>query len=125
MDNLLTENALFVVAEQQDGPGDPEEITTAVHPILIVNDDPDLLKIMTRTLEDAGYTVVAVSSGYEALQWIQAAAAVGELPALILLDLDLPGMYRPRMAKALRQHRRSGVEPIIVTSALQHSHLRG
>lgn len=124
MEDFLKENTLFVVADQQDAPVDVDEITTAAHPILIVNDDPDLLKIMTRTLEDAGYTVAAVSSGYEALQWIQAAGAVGELPALILLDLDLPAMYRPQMAKALRQQGRNGVEPIIVTSTTQSTHQR-
>lgn len=103
MDNLLEENAPLLVADRQDTPAVHREITAATHPILIINDDPAMLKALACTLEDAGYTVVAVTSGCEALQWIQAAGAVDELPALILLDLALPVAGRAQVAEALHQ----------------------
>ena len=114
MDNLLGENTPLLVADRQDTPAVHREITAATHPILIINDDPTMLKALACTLEDAGYTVVAVTSGCEALQWIQAAGAVGELPALILLDLALPGVCRTQVAEALHQQVGGRVAPIIV-----------
>lgn len=124
MNHSLKNHAPLLVAYQQDTPAAYDETTSATHPILIVSDDPHMLKLMAGTLEDAGYTVAAVASGWEAVQWIQAARAVGELPALILLDLALPGICRSQMAEALRQPGRGVVEPIIVTSAMQPTHPR-
>jgi CheY-like chemotaxis protein len=122
MKNGLKEKTPVVVADRQDTFVDLDETTTATHPILIISDNPDMLKVMACTLEDAGYTVVAVTSVYEAEQWIQAAGAVGELPALILFDLASPGKSGAQVEEALHQ---LGGEPIIVTSAMRSTLLRG
>lgn len=98
--------------------------STKPHTILVIDDDPAILEIIAWTLEDAGYTVTAVSSGREAVQWIQAAEAVGEPPALILLDLAMPEMNGQHMVAALRQQRGGKSVPIVIISADHQARLR-
>ncbi|HLV97254.1 MAG TPA: response regulator [Ktedonobacterales bacterium] len=124
MKNLQEDYAPLIVAERQEEYAAARETTTATRPILIIDDDLNLLEMLAWTLEEAGYTVAAVTSGREALQWIQAAAAVDELPALILLDLAMPGMNGAQVVEAMRQRWGSNVSPIIVISAAQYAHLR-
>lgn len=118
------EPASLVVDNQQAEPACCETPATT-HTVLIIDDDSDLLELLAWTLEEAGYTVAAVTSGREALQWIQAAEAVGEPPALILLDLAMPGMSGPQVVAALHQKWGVKVSPIIVISADQYAALRG
>lgn len=53
--------------------------------ILIVDDDPDLLRAMRLRLRASNYEVTTASDGYAAI-----ASAQKERPALIILDLGLP-----------------------------------
>jgi len=53
--------------------------------ILVVDDSPTDLALMTAPLESAGYQVVTAVDGEEALE-----KAVGEQPGLIVLDIILP-----------------------------------
>jgi two-component system phosphate regulon response regulator PhoB len=55
--------------------------------ILVVDDEPDIVALVAYHLARAGYRVSTASSGDEALQ-----AARDERPALIVLDLMLPGI---------------------------------
>jgi CheY-like chemotaxis protein len=58
------------------------------HTILIIEDDEVLQKSLAELLTGEGYTVSVESDGVEAL-----AVAHRSHPELILLDLNLPGMY--------------------------------
>jgi DNA-binding response OmpR family regulator len=53
--------------------------------ILAADDDPQLLRLVTRNLQLEGYEVVAVSDGQQALEAIEA-----HVPALMLLDVMMP-----------------------------------
>lgn len=53
--------------------------------ILLVDDDPDLLRALRLRLRANNYEVTTTSDGYAAI-----AAAQKERPALIILDLGLP-----------------------------------
>jgi two-component system, OmpR family, KDP operon response regulator KdpE len=55
--------------------------------ILIVDDEPQIRRVMRTTLTSHGYSVVEAASGEEALEKIRA-----ERPDLILLDVNLPGI---------------------------------
>jgi DNA-binding NtrC family response regulator len=60
-----------------------------VHPsILVVDDDPMMLRYTRNLLECEDYIVCTVSSGAEALRELQSSA----LPHVILLDMMMPGM---------------------------------
>jgi CheY-like chemotaxis protein len=53
--------------------------------ILLVDDDRQVVRYLKRALEEGGYTVIARTSGKEAL------AAIHErMPDLLILDLNMP-----------------------------------
>src|SRR3954452_9370278 len=56
--------------------------------ILIVEDSPTEQRLMQKMLEDRGYRVLVASDGNEAV-----ALAQREQPALVLLDVILPGAH--------------------------------
>lgn len=117
-EQLLTTNTQPEAAQ-------PGRATRSARPILVIDDDRGILEAMAGTLEDAGYIVAAVSSGREAWQWIQAADACGENPALILLDLAMPGMNGEQFATALRHRWGQRAAPIVVISADAQAEQRG
>jgi two-component system, OmpR family, KDP operon response regulator KdpE len=55
--------------------------------ILIVDDEPQIRRVMRTTLTSHGYSVVEASSGEEALEKLRA-----ERPDLIILDVNMPGI---------------------------------
>ena len=55
--------------------------------VLVVDDEPDIVALVVFHLAKAGYRVATASSGLEAI-----AVAQQERPALIVLDLMLPGL---------------------------------
>jgi two-component system, OmpR family, phosphate regulon response regulator PhoB len=73
----------------------------SVHPggerVLVVDDEPDIVALVAYHLAKAGYRVSTAASGTEALQ-----AAREERPALIVLDLMLPGMSGYDVLQQLR-----------------------
>ncbi|HEY0553165.1 MAG TPA: response regulator transcription factor [Thermoanaerobaculia bacterium] len=78
--------------------------------ILAVEDDPDLLRLIRRELEDAGFTVWACASAEEALGVIDRRG----LPHLVLVDILLPGL--DGMALARRLHEWSDLPIVMLTS---------
>jgi two-component system, OmpR family, KDP operon response regulator KdpE len=55
--------------------------------ILIVDDEPQIRRVMRTTLTSHGYSVVEAASGEEALEKLRA-----ERPDLIILDVNMPGI---------------------------------
>ena len=67
----------------------PDPTTTG---IVLLDDDPFMLKLLTHMLAQLGYTrVVACESGQEALTLIQV-RETREAVDLIFLDINMPGM---------------------------------
>jgi CheY-like chemotaxis protein len=79
--------------------------------ILVVEDSPVNAKLAVTMLERQGYRVHVVASGEEALDWV-----AGQLPDLILLDIDLPGIGGCEVAQALRADPATQHIPIIATT---------
>ena len=77
--------------------------------ILIVDDEPKIVRLVSDYLEDGGFAVVAARSGEEALM-----RARTESPDLVILDLGLPGMDGMDVTRSLR---RDGDLPIIMLTA--------
>jgi two-component system, OmpR family, response regulator MprA len=65
--------------------------------ILVVDDDPKVLSLMKRGLSFAGYAAEVVGTGEEALS-----AARDRPPALVVLDVMLPGMDGVEVCRRLR-----------------------
>src|SRR5207237_10095513 len=65
--------------------------------VLIVDDDPVIRSAIGTILGDAGYATREADSGAEALR-----AARSDVPALVLLDVNLPGMCGYEVCRLLR-----------------------
>lgn len=81
--------------------------------ILAVDDQPANLRLLQATLRSAGYDVVAVPSGEEAL-----AVFPQVQPALVLLDVLMPGMDGFAVCDRLRAFAEGRLVPIIFLTAL-------
>ena len=79
--------------------------------ILCVDDEPDVLTLLQRTLEDAGYRVLVASSCEEAL-----AHAVATEPDLVCLDLDLPDADGFALVAGLRAHPALACVPVVIVA---------
>lgn len=77
--------------------------------ILIIEDEPELVKVLRSYLEQAGFRVTAAYRGDSGL-----AAWEQQRPDLVILDLNLPGMDGLDVARAIR---RKSQMPIIMLTA--------
>jgi sigma-B regulation protein RsbU (phosphoserine phosphatase) len=84
--------------------------------ILIVDDAPANLRLLSQTLAKGGYGVRAVTSGRRALASVQAA-----LPDLVLLDVRMPGMDGYEVCRRLKADRRTRDVPVLFLSALDET----
>jgi two-component system OmpR family response regulator len=83
-----------------------------MNPILLVEDDKKIARIVKVYLEDAGYKVVHAEKGKDAIE-----AAMKELPLAVILDLGLPDISGEEVCQELKE---MGDFPIIMLTA-KHS----
>ena len=81
-------------------------------PILIVDDEPDALELIKFNLEGSGFDVTTATDGEEGLQKARAV-----LPALIILDVMMPGMNGTEVCKVLKREANTAAIPIIMLTA--------
>jgi phosphate regulon transcriptional regulator PhoB len=80
--------------------------------ILIVDDEPDILELISYNLKKEGFHITKALDGEEALQKVRA----GHLD-LIILDLMLPGIQGMELCRILRNNPRTAHIPIIMLTA--------
>jgi DNA-binding response OmpR family regulator len=80
-----------------------------IRPVLVVEDDRKIARVVALYLEQAGYRVVQAGSGRDAL-----AAATKELPHLVVLDLMLPDVGGEQLIQDLKAL--ADIPVIMVTS---------
>jgi DNA-binding response OmpR family regulator len=110
------------IAFSPDGPSssDPgararvrtDEGATARRPILVVDDDPEILAMLRDFLEGEGFAIRTATNGAEALEALEDLA-----PALILLDMRMPVLDGWAFAAQLRE--RQVAYPIVVMTAAE------
>lgn len=81
--------------------------------ILIVDDKPDNLRLLSKILNNRGYEVRKALNGHMALMSIEAIA-----PDLILLDINMPGMDGYQLCQKLKTNEKTRDVPVIFISAL-------
>ena len=80
--------------------------------ILIVEDEPDILELLAYNLRQAGFEVSTAAEGEEALRLAQA-----DPPALLVLDLMLPGMDGLELCRLLKQKESLRRVPVLMLTA--------
>ncbi|MFH0753334.1 MAG: response regulator [Candidatus Omnitrophota bacterium] len=82
--------------------------------ILVADDDPVLVRILQRAIEDAGYRVVTARDGEDALKKIES-----ECIDLVLLDIQMPKMHGYSFIFKMRKIEGRHDIPVIVLTANQ------
>ena len=83
--------------------------------ILVVDDDPDIVLMLTDRLESLGYATLSASDGQRALELLES-----EEPALVLLDLEMPRMTGLEVLESMARQEQaplSNLPPVIVMTA--------
>jgi two-component system phosphate regulon response regulator PhoB len=80
--------------------------------ILIVEDERDLMRVMTYNFKQAGFDVVSAPDGETALR-----AVKEERFDLVLLDLMLPDMPGTEVCRRLKQSRETAAVPVVMVTA--------
>lgn len=83
--------------------------------ILVVDDDPDIVLMLTDRLESLGYSTLPAGDGQRALELLES-----EEPGLVLLDLEMPRMTGLEVLEHLARQEQAALlhhPPIIVMTA--------
>jgi DNA-binding response OmpR family regulator len=84
--------------------------------VLVVDDDPVILKLLEVNFEMEGFEVVRAADGAEGLERARAV-----LPDIVVLDVMMPRMTGYEVAKALREDDETAHIPIIFVTARAQS----
>ena len=87
--------------------------------LLIVDDEPQVRKLLETLLRHEGYETLSASNGEEALRLV-----AQQPPDLVLLDIMMPGMDGYEVASQLKGNPATANIPIIMLSALSESSAR-
>ncbi len=79
--------------------------------ILVVDDDPKMSELMSSVLKQEGYKIHVAEAADEAFAFLKK-----ELPDLILLDIDLPGLSGLKLLEIIKSEPRTAPLPVIMVS---------
>lgn len=79
--------------------------------ILVADDDPTMVTLLTHILSAGGYEVAAVFDGRTALEYART-----HRPDLAILDMHMPGMDGAEVVRQLRTGRERSELPVILLS---------
>jgi DNA-binding response OmpR family regulator len=81
--------------------------------ILVVDDEPNTVKLLESRLKSNGYDVISALDGNSCLK-----KAVAEKPDLVLLDIIMPGLNGFEVCKRLKENEQTKDIPVIMLTAL-------
>jgi signal transduction histidine kinase len=87
-------------------------VTSSSPKILVVDDVPQNVRLLEAVLTSNGYHVKAAASGEEALESVAA-----ELPDLVLLDIQMPGLDGYEVCRRLRADPRTAFLPVVMVTS--------
>ena len=88
------------------------KLATMDNRVLIVDDDPDMLKLLSRLLSENGFTPMTAVDGLEALKIVLA-----EAPPIVLTDWMMPNMNGIELCSELRQNDGVGFVYVVIITA--------
>jgi CheY-like chemotaxis protein len=80
--------------------------------ILVVDDEPDIVRVVVKIMEARGHTVATAADGPEALERVAA-----DPPDLIILDLNLPRMDGFEVCRRIKSDEATARIPIVMMTA--------
>lgn len=88
------------------------------HKVLVIDDDPYIVKYLIDILTDNGYATCSASNGAEGIDVLKR-----EKPDLVTLDLEMPEEWGPRFYRKMVKEPGFENTPVIVISGLPGIHL--
>jgi twitching motility two-component system response regulator PilH len=85
---------------------------TLMTTILVVDDTPSEMKLISYYLQESGYSVISAVSAKEAL-----AKVIEQKPDVIITDVVMPGMSGFELCRSLKKHPITGQVPIIICTS--------
>lgn len=85
---------------------------TLLGTILIVEDSPSELQLMSHYLEESGYNVIQAAGAKEALEKVQS-----QNPDVIVTDVVMPGMSGFELCRSLKRNPATQKVPIVICSS--------
>lgn len=119
---LATEPAIEVIGEDvleadltelTEANAVPIHSSTTAKRIVVVEDDPDIQRLVVDTLRSLGAEVSAASRGVEGLQLIKSVK-----PDLIVLDAMLPEVHGFEICRKIKESKRFAATPVLMLSAI-------
>src|SRR5688500_3133411 len=103
-------------ATSRDGPADAESepVNSAAPTILVVDDEPQIVDLLTSALEDEGYQVACAYDGEQAWNLVHQ-----QPPDLIISDVSMPRLDGLDLVRRLRRCWQLARTPVILMSAAQ------
>ena len=84
--------------------------------VLVIEDNPDNLRLITYALKRAGYEVLSAGTGEEGVD-----LAIRERPFIIIVDINLPGIDGLEATRRIRASKSNGSIPIIAITSFAMS----
>ena len=107
------ELAFEVGPEEDDGSEVLETVRVGPKQVLVVDDEPDILRLLERSLAASGYTVRTAADGRKAEE-----ALAASVPDLVLLDAMLPMVNGFEICSRIKGNPRLSGVPVIMMSAV-------
>ena len=115
-------NKIDEIAEQADSVHEADVVATVSQSsersqpdegltVLVVDDSPTIRKIVSMSLEEAGYTVVTASGVMEAIKQM-----TDYNPSLVLTDISMPDINGYQLCKLIKSHDKTRSIPVIMLS---------
>jgi two-component system cell cycle response regulator DivK len=80
--------------------------------VLIVEDNEKSMKLFRDVLQATGYSTLEATTGEEAIE-----LALSQAPALVLMDVQLPGIDGVEALERMRQNERTASIPVLALTA--------
>jgi len=84
------------------------------HTVLVINDTPDQLELMSILLRQSGYEVLIARDGREGYE-----VALAHPPDLIISDVSMPRLDGIELCRLVREHPKLNAIPLLLVSALR------
>ncbi|OGS21029.1 MAG: hypothetical protein A2252_03790 [Elusimicrobia bacterium RIFOXYA2_FULL_39_19] len=84
----------------------------SIKTLLLVDDNPDIIRLLEVNLKNAGYKVISAQDGEKAF-----VLAKQFVPDLIILDIMLPGMDGYAVCQNLKSNKNTNLIPVLIISA--------
>ncbi len=85
---------------------------TMTNTILIVEDTPSEMELISHFLKEGGYSVINAVTANEALE-----KAIAQQPNVIITDVVMPGMSGFELCRSLKKHPATEAVPIIICTS--------